>query len=424
MRFNKCTFIIFLSLLFYSEISESQNIFQNKIIDNNIHTALLHSEIQPLSYPIIKLNSQQKLQLSFDDFSEEIQDYYYTIVHCNSDWTESALMQSEYIIGFFENRIEDYEFSFNTLQKYTHYNLVFPEEYLKPTLSGNYIIKVYKNNNPEDVVLTKRFMILDERVNISTNVKRSTLIEDRYSKQEIDFTITHHNVYVSNPYSDIKVVVKQNNREDNSITNLIPLFVKQDQLIYDYEGENSFEAANEFRHFDVKSIRYQSDRIKEITSDSNNINVKLFTDISRSFEEFISIPDINGNFLINKQEAWNSETEAEYVNVKFSLLENRKLSYADIYVIGRFSDWKTQDKFKLMWSEVSRKYECETLLKQGYYNYLYIMKDNSTEKTNLSFIEGSHFQTKNDYYIYVYFREIGRSYDQLIGYIKTSSELF
>ena len=424
MRFNKCTFIIFLSLLFYSEISESQNIFQNKIIDNNIHTALLHSENQPLSYPIIKLNSQQKLQLSFDDFSEDIQDYYYTIVHCNSDWTESALMQSEYITGFFENRIEDYEFSFNTLQKYTHYNLVFPEEYLKPTLSGNYIIKVYKNNNPEDIVLTKRFMILDERVNIAANVKRSTLIEDRYSKQEIDFTINHQNVYISNPYSDIKVVVKQNNREDNSITNLIPLFVKQDQLIYDYEGENSFEAANEFRHFDVKSIRYQSERIKEITSDSNNINVKLFTDISRSFEEFISIPDINGNFLINKQEAWNSETEAEYVNVKFSLLENRKLSYADIYIIGRFSDWKTQDEFKLIWSEISRKYECETLLKQGYYNYLYIMKDNSTEKTNLSFIEGSNFQTKNDYYIYVYFREIGKSYDQLIGYIKTSSELF
>ena len=424
MRFNKCTFIIFLSLLFYSEISESQNIFQNKIIDNNIHTALLHSENQPLSYPIIKLNSQQKLQLSFDDFSEEIQDYYYTIVHCNSDWTESALMQSEYIIGFFENRIEDYEFSFNTLQKYTHYNLVFPEEYLKPKLSGNYIIKVYKNNNPEDIVLIKRFMILDERVNIAANVKRSTLIDDRYSKQEIDFTINHQNVYISNPYSDIKVVVKQNNREDNSITNLIPLFVKQDQLIYDYEGENSFEAANEFRHFDIKSIRYQSERIKGITSDSNDINVKLFTDISRSFEKFISIPDINGNFLIQKQEAWNSETEAEYVNVKFSLLENRKLSYADIYIIGRFSDWKTQDKFKLKWSEISRKYECETLLKQGYYNYLYIMKDNSTEKTNLSFIEGSHFQTKNDYYIYVYFREIGKSYDQLIGYIKTSSELF
>ena len=234
----------------------------------------------------------------------------------------------------------------------------------------------------------------------------------------------HPNIYISNPYSDIKVVIKQNNREDNAITNLQPLFVKQDQLIYDYENENTFEAGNEFRYFDIKSIRYQSERIKEIISDSTQINVSLFTDISRSFEEFISIPDINGNFLINKQEAWNSEIESEYVKVNFSLLENRKISYGDIYLIGKFTDWKIKDNYKLKFNEISRKYECIALLKQGYYNYLYIVKDRTNNHTNLTFIEGSHYQTKNDYYIYVYYHEIGKNYEQLIGFKKTSSELF
>ena len=423
---NQYLLILFAVLLssFYSFGQEENIIFENEIFNTNILTPLLHTENNPMSNPIIHLGTEEKLQLSFDDFSEDLQDYYYTIVHCNSDWTLSDLMQSEYIDGFFENRIEDYEFSFNTLQKYTHYNLVFPENYLKPLLSGNYIIKVFVNNNPKEVVLTRRFMVLDEKLNISSNVKRATLIDDREYKQEIDFTISHSNVYVANPYSDIKVVIKQNNREDNSITNLQPLFVKQDQLIYDYESENTFEAGNEFRHFDIKSIRYQSERIKEISSDSNNINVKLLTDISRSFEEFISIPDINGEFLINKQEAWNSETEAEYIKVNFSLLENRKISYGDIYLIGRFTDWKIKEDYKLQFNEISRRYECIALLKQGYYNYLYIVQDHSNKQTNLTFIEGSHYQTKNDYYIYVYYREIGKNYEQLIGFKKTSSELF
>ena len=423
---NQYLLILFAVLLssFYSFGQEENIIFEDEIFNTTILTPLLHTENNPMSNPIIHLGTEEKLQLSFDDFSEDLQDYYYTIVHCNSDWTLSDLMQSEYIYGFFENRIEDYEFSFNTLQKYTHYNLVFPENYLKPLLSGNYIIKVFVNNNPKEVVLTRRFMVLDEKLNISSNVKRATLIDDREYKQEIDFTISHYNVYVANPYSDIKVVIKQNNREDNSITNLQPLFVKQDQLIYNYESENTFEAGNEFRHFDIKSIRYQSERIKEISSDSNNINVKLLTDISRSFEEFISIPDINGEFLINKQEAWNSETEAEYIKVNFSLLENRKISYGDIYLIGRFTDWKIKEDYKLQFNEISRRYECIALLKQGYYNYLYIVQDHSNKQTNLTFIEGSHYQTKNDYYIYVYYREIGKNYEQLIGFKKTSSELF
>jgi len=424
---NQNLLIIFTLLICnFNSFGQNENVvFENKILDTNIFTPLLHIENNPMSNPMIHLGTEEKLHLSFDDFSSNLQDYYYTVIHCKSDWTASDLMQSEYINGFFENKIKDYEFSFNTLQQYTHYNLIFPENYLQPLLSGNYIIKVFKkDNNQQEVVLTKRFMILDKKINISSNVKRATLIDDREYKQEIDFIISHPNVYISNPYSDIKIIIKQNNREDNSIKNLQPLFVKQDELIYDYESENTFEAGNEFRHFDIKSIRYQSERIKEISYDSNDININLVTDISRSFEDFISIPDINGEFLINKQEAWNSETEAEYINVKFSLLENRKFNSGDIYLIGKFTDWKINEKYKLKFNKKNRVYECLTTLKQGYYNYLYVSKDHVSENTNLTFIEGSHYQTKNDYYIYVYYLEVGKNYEQLIGFKKTSSEMF
>ena len=167
MKYKSIKYTYFLVVIFISINTLAQNkneVLNNLVKDKNIHTVLLHKQEDPLSYPIIKLNSEEKLQLSFDDFNTKLQDYYYTIIHCNSDWTPSDLMQSEYINGFFENRIENYEFSFNTLQKYTNYQLVFPEQYLQPTLSGNYIISVFANNNPEEIILRKRFMLLDEKI--------------------------------------------------------------------------------------------------------------------------------------------------------------------------------------------------------------------------------------------------------------------
>ncbi|MBT3418177.1 MAG: DUF5103 domain-containing protein [Flavobacteriales bacterium] len=425
MNFIKHFFILFFLITilpFYSYSVEENRMHSNKIFSKNIKTVLLYNGENQLSYPIMYLNSDEKLTFSFDDLDADIKDYYYTIIHCNSDWTESDLMQSEYIDGFFSYPLIDYEFSFNTIQQYTHYNLIFPEQNLKPTLSGNYILKIFLEGNPDTTILTKQFYILEERVSISAVVKQATLIGERNYKQEIDFSIHHEKLYIANPFSDIKVIVKQNNRDDNSISDLTPLFVRNDHLIYDYETENTFNGHNEFRHFDIKSIRYLSDRIREMDTDSTQTNIYLYSDVSRPFMQYTTIPDLNGEFLIKKQEAWDSETEAEYVNVHFSLLADRKVSYGDIYLIGRFTDWELSEEYKLSFNENSRMYESSVYLKQGYYNYLYALNDTSTGRVDVSYIEGTHYETQNEYYIYVYYREIGKTYDQLIGYIKTTSD--
>lgn len=435
MKHYKYIFLLNIKLFLSLSICLSNDtslIFEERIYDKNIHTVLCHQQDNQLTAPIINLNSEEKLELHFDDFSHELYDYYYTIIHCDSEWKKSDLLQSEYINGFFENRIENYKFSFNTLQKYTHYSLTFPEDLLIPKLSGNYIIQVFRENNPENIVFTKKFMILEEKVNIIPNIKRATLIEDRNFKQEVDFTISHENLYISNPYSDIKVIVKQNNRDDNSIKSLKPLFIKEDHLIYDYQDDNVFYANNEFRYFDIQSIRYLSEKIKDIkflsidsihtgNIDSSYIEAELYTDISRSFNEYITISDLNGDYLINKQEAWDSDIEGEYVNIKFSLLENR-ITYGDIYIIGKFTNWILSEENKLIFNKKNRRYELSMLLKQGYYNYLYVVKDNNSNQINTSFIEGSHYECRNEYYIYVYYTDIMNNYDQLIGYIKTSSK--
>ena len=350
--------------------------------------------------------------------------YFYKIIHCNSNWLKSDLMESDYIDGFFKNEIYDYDLSFNTIKKYINYNLELPNENIDFLKSGNYIIEV--TNHLDSIIFHKRFMILENKVSISANVKQGTLNKNKKIKHEIDFNINHEKFYISDPYTDVKVVIMQNNNEENKINNLTPLFVKNNVLIYDYDEENNFFAINEFRYFDIKSLRYFSERIKYIEPDSiDDINnVVLFKDKKRSFDLYSIYPDINGKFIIESQEARNSMTEADYAKINFKLI-SEKIEYGDIYLYGKLSDWMINDDFKLKYNEKEKIYETEILLKQGYYNYNYALKDTINNTVDFSFIECTHYQTKNDYYIYVYYRGPENRYDKLIGFLKTSSkELF
>tara|TARA_B100001964_G_scaffold178181_1_gene196485 strand:- start:59 stop:940 length:882 start_codon:yes stop_codon:yes gene_type:complete len=293
---------------------------------------------------------------------------------------------------------------------------------MKPLLSGNYIFKVYQEG--DRTIFQKRFMVLDIKLSIEANVKRATLAEDRNAKHEIDFVIKHSNLVVSDPFSDIKVHIKQNNREDNAITDLTPLFVKNDELVYDYNEDNTFWGNNEFRHFDIKSLRYQSERIKDISFDSSYNHVYLFKDRKRSFDRYSIEPDINGRFLIKSQEGWKSTIEADYAFVHFSLpVEN--VSYGNIFLLGGFSEWQLNNDFKMQYNSEKKQYEVSVYLKQGYYNYHYVLNDSTTNRVDVSYIEGTHYQTRNDYYIYVYHRAVGDRHDSFVGFLKTSSkELF
>jgi len=398
------------------------SIYEDGSLNTQIKTLLCHKKEDELSLPVLNLNTDNQLLVSFDDLDADIKDYYYTIIHCNSDWTPSDLMQSEYISGFTDESITDYEFSFNTIQKYTHYTFNFPIDKLKPILSGNYVFKIFKEGG--ETIAYKRFMILETKLTIEAQVRRATLANDRNTKHEIDFTIRHPSLVIADPFSDIKVTIKQNNKEDNALMDLAPIYVKNNELVYDYEDDNTFLGNNEFRHFDIKSLRFKSDRIKKITYDSTYNHVYLFNDQKRTFDRYSIEPDINGKFLIRSQEGWKTAIEADYTFVHFTLPADH-ISYGDMYVIGGFSDWQLKDEFRLRYNAKEKRYEGNIYLKQGYYNYHYALKDTIRKRVDVSFTEGTHYQTRNDYYVYVYYRSVSDRYDRFVGFLKTSSkELF
>lgn len=395
--------------------------YEDYVYKENIKTPQLYVKGEPLSMPVLFMNGNKKLELHFDDLDSEFHTYSYKIVHCNANWEPSSLNPQEYISGYFNGFIEDYKYSFNTLFSYIHYKLEFPNQELTFTKSGNYIIKVYANNNEDDLLLTRRFFVVEQRLSIESNIHMATLARHRDYKQEVDFTINTQNYNIQDPYADIQVVLSQNRRWDNAIFNLKPLFVRTPELIYNYEDNNLFDGNNEFRFFDAKDLRYQSMNVDGVQIENGKTHLWVLAEEPRSFKRYYTQQDINGKRLIKRDQSNEQNREADYMLTHFTLKRETPVENADIYVFGELSDWQFKEDFKMEYVAVEKEYRLTTLLKQGYYNYMYATLASGKTKGDLSVIEGTHSETENDYYFFVYHRQRGEIYDRLVGFHQDNS---
>ena len=384
------------------------------VFSPDIRSVEFYREGWDLSLPVLELGENLVLILEFDDLSDYGGMYQYTLQHCKSDWSPSDILPSDYLLGFHEGTLRNWESSRNTKVPYSHYRLSIPNEEMKPVISGNYLLKVYREYNPEDLVLTRRFFIVENRVNIEATARRTENLEHFYTHQEIDFTINHPDLAIDDPLRMVRVAVCQNWDWDRANFELEPTYIYPGQLVYDWEEENLFAGVNEFRYFDTKNLKYQSERIEQILTRSQVTNVFLFADPVRSNLSYQFYEDLNGRFFIRWDEAHDSDLEADYVKVHFTMPFDGPLTGGDFYVWGGMTSWTLLPDAKMDFNPATRAYEASILLKQGYYNYQYRFKPDDAP-ADTSFSEGDHFQTENEYTILVYFSDIRERYDRLVG---------
>ncbi len=406
---------IFLIVFAIDTMAQDNNKIENSIIDTNIHTVILCKQGTEYSIPIINMNSQDKLVLKFDNLANNSVKYKVSFTHCNANWTLSPLSKMEYQTGFEFDEITNYKTSFNTTQNYFHYEYSFPNENISFIKSGNYIINVL--DETDNVVLTSRFYVLETTpINISADAKRANKIEYMNNRQEVDFSIFTNGFYIDNPYQNLQIVLTQNNRQDNAITNLKPKFVKNDEYTYDYEEENTFTADNEYRHLDLRSNKFSDNKIKSINYQLGHYYIEMLPEERRSYKRYFSKEDINGNFIIHRYEATEHQIEADYVNVTFVLKYDAPLIDGEMYVFGSFVDNSFKSANKMFYDYNEKAYKCTMYLKQGYYNYNYAYLPTNKSQGEVWLVEGMQWETENNYNIYVYYRDTFNQYDRLIGF--------
>jgi hypothetical protein len=401
--------------------------YDDYVYKSSIRTVQFHESSWEYGPAIIALNGQEQLTLEFDDLDGDQKQYTLAFIHCNADWTPSNLMVSEYLEGYFEFNILNFGYGMNTYQKYTHYSIDFPQvgtqQNTKFTKSGNYLMYVYVNGEKDNLVLCRRFMVYDRKASIRANFRQEAGNNDQFSKQHFDFTISGVGYDINNAYKDMKVVLVQNFRWDNAIMNIKPTFLNNNEYTFSLNDDATFSGGNEFRFFDIRSTRFTTERVKEITRDeSYKYHVKLFNDELRSRKPYLFYNDFNGNYLIKNREALsNAVTEADYVYVDFFLPYPIPESSGNFYVMGRLTDWRMNRNSKMTYNYTRMGYETTLYLKQGYYNYIYVLSNDTKKGGDETITEGSHWDTENDYYIFVYHRQFGTYFDQLIGIRKLNT---
>jgi len=422
MNFNRIYFNFLFLLLTFRLVSQDDYVNDNQMRYEDwtykpyIKTAQLHESTFDANPAILRFNGTEQLELSFDDLEADKKDYSIAFVHCDANWEPSNLMSSEFMNGFYEANILNFNFSTNTIQKYTHYSILFPQSNMQFSKTGNYMVFVYQDNDKEKIIITKRFMIYEDKVTVVANVRQAIGNDEQYEKQHIDFNIINSQYELTNPFTDMKVIITQNNRWDNAVNNIKPTFTEPRQLTYSLDDKSTFNGGNEFRFFDSRSLRTYTERVANITRDSSyTYHIDLKTDELRTFKSYSFYNDLNGGFLIKNQDlATNPDLEADYAWIHFFLPYDTQTS-GNFYVLGKLTEWRLNKSNRMTYNYKKMGYECDLFVKQGYYNYTYVFLADEKKAADETLSEGDHWETENDYTIYVYHRQRGTYYDQLVA---------
>ncbi|MFI2742289.1 DUF5103 domain-containing protein [Zhouia sp. PK063] len=368
-------------------------------------------------FPIIKIG--EGMTLEFDDLSAREADYYYTIQHCNYNWQPSSLLKSQYLDGLDNQRIQEYKNSVNTIQPYSHYTLALPNNQTSFKVSGNYVLSILDAN--DKIIFSRRFVVYKNLATVGATVKRSRDLKNIQQKQVVQFTVNLKELNVPNPKEQINIFIIQNYEWQTAINHIKPQFISGTSLIYKYNDETMFNGGNEYLYFDGKDIRTVNNRIQK-TQLIDRYHQYLYEDFGRNDLTYTYAPDINGDFRIRTLNGDESESSfiADYADVHFTLKYNTYIGLHKVYVIGKFNNYQIAPEYQLQFNENDQTMKGHFLLKQGFYNYKYVLVDENG-KIDDTFFSGNHYETENNYTILVYYRKFGDVYDSVIGLGNASS---
>jgi len=385
----------------------------------NIQGIKLYLQGNQLGYPLISLNSSELLELHFDDLDANVKSFYYTFQLCNADWTPANLSTFDYLKGFSQVRLTQYRVAGISQTKYVHYQATLPDRNCVPSRSGNYLLKVFLDGDVNKLAFTRRVLVYEKLADVGLQVAQPFNAELFRTHQKVQFQVNKGQLNVVNPVQQIKAVVLQNFRWDNARVNIAPTFIRNNMMEFNNENELVFPAGKEFRWADLRSFRFQSDRVARVDNTPGNINVFLQPDGERTQQRYLKFTDYNGFFFIESTDVSNPWWQADYSTVHFTFVPRGNQPYPDkkVFVVGEMNTFNMNDTSAMTYNAEKGQYEKTLFLKQGYYSYTYVTRDaakqNSEPMTEQT--DGNYWETENDYTVLIYYRSLSGRHDELIG---------
>lgn len=394
--------------------------YMNKAYTPDIKTLQVYLNAGQLDWPVIRMGTNDHVTVSFDWMSHKFPHLAYRVRYCNADWTLSDLDEMDYMEGLNEVILEDPYMSMNTTFDYSHFEFSLPNDEVKLTLSGNYIVQVYDTENPSTTLLVACFSQQDPKVNIAGEVDGRSIYGVNKEYQHLSFELFFQGNFSAMP-DELKVLVRQNGRHDNEVFGLKPTYVKPESLVFDDERRLSFEGGVQYNVADFSHRYRYSGRIERISFHQPYYHVEMQPGEMLDGKTSVFGKDVNGGYLVHQQDIWN-DSEIDYSVVHFTYPIEEPWLDGALYVSGAFNDGRLNELNKMTYNYERHQYELSIVLKNGGYNFQYLFVPAGMKSGLNSRAEGSFWETENEYQIYVYYRQLGSDHDRLIGFERIISK--
>lgn len=406
---NKIIITAFLVTIFSCNVAAQRN----QIFSERIKTLQVMVDDNWMDIPVMKLHSDSKIYIFFDDMTHTYHRYTYQIEHCEADWTKSEeIFESDYLNGFNGNIIEDEpEQSLNTTVLYNNYCITFPNDNCSPKISGNYRLTVYDEDDDNKKILSVCFMIIEPKMSVSVTVDSNTDIDINTSHQQIDLNVSYNSVRVTDPDKQIYTVVMQNGRWDNAACGVKPNYKQRDKLTWTHNRNYIFDGGNEYCKFEMLDAHRLTLNIDYRRQIQDLYHTFLFPIEEK--RHYVYDEDADGAFLIRNGDEINSrECDYEFVHYRiFSPFQAPGM----VYLNGAWTNDQFTDEYKMQYNLKDQCYEAVILQKQGYYNYQALYIDSHGNAKPLP-SQGNFYETRNHYQALVYYKGDADRTWKLVGY--------
>ncbi len=388
----------------------------------SIKTLRTYVEGNELAYPVIELNSDQQIRIEFDVFSTQYWDIEYQVIHCNNENEPSNVMTDEFMQGFETNRVSDYSSSVNTTFDYVNYRLLLPNDDVKITSSGKYKVRFFTAEQPDSTIAYTCFWIYESVISIDASIVRPTDASVFNNSQELRLKLNYNQLAVNDVYSELKVELVQNGCPWRKLSDLKPVFIRDNELVYGFSGEHILPGGNEFRMIDIRSLKYKASSTNQSEFKDGHFVITPRQEESRSFKRYFTEQDLNGQYMVYADHSYDYYKAADYAYVNCELSLAEPILDGSVYIIGAFNYWAPSTDFKLNYIFTNNSYQGTFLLKQGIYDYMFVCKNSFTGEVDLQRFEGSHDETENNYQVFVYYKGVTDNLQRLVGYRVVNSK--
>ena len=385
--------------------------YKTKPLIDEIKTLQVIVDEDFMKLPVIDLEGNSTLEISFDYLADEQPWLCYRIVHCDAEWKADNLSEMDYVDGFFPVRIENIKPSFNTFTAYYHFKILFPNEDIELKASGNYAVLIHPEGEEDNILAVATFSVSEQLLYAKGEVSANTDIDFHATHQQLNFDVTWSQTKLPylDPINELRIFARQNRRDETKREVKGPIRIELGSVTFEHNRDLIFNAGNVFRRFEFVDEKYASIGVEYIRYKAPYYIANLWTDTPRQESNFRYDETQFGNYLIRAARVSDTDTEADYFKARFTLQAPQSFDAKGIFLTGKFTYGETTEEYRMNFDPVENIFWKDLILKQGAYNYMYsVGKDPSP-------LEGDFYETENEYDIYIYYHPNGALYDRLMG---------